>query len=344
MFTSILQTAVSSHFKMKARIIYNPTSGRETIKREMLDILQVYEQAGYETSAFATTPEPMSAAKEAARAAKVGFDLIVAAGGDGTINEVVNGLAPLTKRPMMAVIPAGTTNDYARALKLPRDEPLEAAKVIFQHETIKMDIGQVSNHDETKYFMNIAALGTISEVTYTVPSLMKSLYGYVAYLVKGAELITRIKPVNAKVTYDDGEYSGKISMIFLALTNSVGGFESIVPDAKLDDGKFTLLIIKESNLAQILQMIAQMLNGGKHIDNSQMIYKKTSKVEITPLDDDQLKVNLDGEYGGDAPMVFNDLQQHIEFVANRSGMPEAATISTQKAQQFVKDVEKLNTN
>ncbi|WP_273711593.1 diacylglycerol kinase family lipid kinase [Leuconostoc mesenteroides] len=325
----------------RARIIYNPTSGREAIKREMLDIFAVYEKAGYETSAFATTPEPLSAAKEARRAAEAGFDLIVAAGGDGTINEVVNGLSPLTKRPMMAVIPAGTTNDYARALKLPRDEPLEAAKVILQNETIKMDIGKIEKDNEIKYFMNIAALGTISEVTYAVPSLMKSLYGYLAYLVKGAELITRVKAVNAKVIFDDGEYSGKTSMIFLALTNSVGGFESIVPDAKLDDGRFTLLIIKEANLAQMLQMVAQMINGGKHIDNPKLIYKKTNKVEILPLDNDQMKVNLDGEYGGDAPMKFTDLQQHIEFVANRSGMSENS-VSVAK-RKFVEEAEKLDT-
>lgn len=323
----------------RARIIYNPTSGREAIKREMLDILSVYEKAGYETSAFATTPEPMSAAKEAKRAAEEGFDLIVAAGGDGTINEVVNGLSPLKERPMMAVIPAGTTNDYARALKLPRDEPLEAAKVILQNETIKMDIGQIDKDDKTKYFMNIAALGTISEVTYAVPSLMKSLYGYLAYLVKGAELLTRIKPVNATVQYDDGEYSGSISMIFLALTNSVGGFESIVPDAQLDDGRFTLLIIKESNLGQILQMVAQMFNGGKHINNPNLIYKKTNKVEILPLNNAQMKVNIDGEYGGDAPMVFTDLQQHIEFVANRSGMSE--TVVSDAKRKFVEAAEKL---
>ncbi len=242
---------------------------------------------------------------------------------------------------MMAVIPAGTTNDYARALKLPRDEPLEAAKVILQNETIKMDIGKIEKDNEIKYFMNIAALGTISEVTYAVPSLMKSLYGYLAYLVKGAELITRVKAVNAKVIFDDGEYSGKTSMIFLALTNSVGGFESIVPDAKLDDGRFTLLIIKEANLAQMLQMVAQMINGGKHIDNPKLIYKKTNKVEILPLDNDQMKVNLDGEYGGDAPMKFTDLQQHIEFVANRSGMSENS-VSVAK-RKFVEEAEKLDT-
>lgn len=324
----------------RARIIYNPTSGREVIKREMLEILSVYEKAGYETSAYATTPEPMSAAREATRAALDGFDLIVAAGGDGTINEVVNGVAPLPKRPMLAIIPAGTTNDYARALKVPRDAPLDAAKIIYNHESIKMDIGEVTIGHEHKYFMNIAALGKISEVTYAVPSSMKALYGYLAYLIKGAELMTRLENVNARVRYDDGEYSGNIFMIFLALTNSVGGFESIVPDAKLDDGKFTLLIVKTGSIVQILQMVAQMLNGGRHVDNENLIYKKTSHVDIEPLDHAQLKVNLDGEYGGDAPMSFDVLKQHIRFVADRSAMKDNSTVDKYK-QEFVHQVEQL---
>lgn len=337
----------------RARIIYNPSSGRETAKREMLDIIRVYEEAGYETSTYATTPEPFSAQKEATRAAFEGFDLIVAAGGDGTINEVVNGIAPLKRRPKMAIIPAGTTNDYARALKVSRDDPLEAAKVILKGQTIKMDIGRISTRGglveeegqivapaDARYFMNIAALGTLSEVTYAVPSVMKSLYGYLAYLVKGAELLTRLEPVKAKVVYDDGEYDGDISMIFLALTNSVGGFESIVPDAKLDDGQFTLLIVKAANLWQITQLAAQVLNGS-HVNNPQLIYKKTSKVEITPLSDDHpIKVNLDGEYGGDAPMTFENLKQHIEFVADLSAIDVDAT-NAKIQEEFVEQVEAL---
>lgn len=106
--------------RKRARVIYNPSSGREALKKDMIDILGVFEQAGYETSAFATTPAPNSARDEAERVAREGFELVVAAGGDGTINEVVNGIAGLKKRPKMAIIPAGTTNDYARALRIPR--------------------------------------------------------------------------------------------------------------------------------------------------------------------------------------------------------------------------------
>lgn len=109
----------------KARLIYNPTSGQEIIKKNIAEVLDVLEDVGYETSAYQTTPEPFSAQNEAERAAKAGFDLIIAAGGDGTINEVVNGVAGLENRPQMAFIPTGTTNDYARALKIPMGDPVQ---------------------------------------------------------------------------------------------------------------------------------------------------------------------------------------------------------------------------
>lgn len=310
----------------RARIIYNPTAGRELVKRELVDILQVYEEAGYETSAFATTPELNSAQNEAKRATLAGFDLIVAAGGDGTINEVVNGLAPLKRRPKLAIIPAGTTNDYARALRIPREDPLEAAEVILKHKTIKMDIGKAGN----TYFANIAAGGLLTELTYSVPSKLKTLYGYFAYLAKGAELIPQIRPIDMSIEYDGGKYEGKASMFFLALTNSVGGFEQIVPDARLDDGKFTLLIVKAAGIADLLQIGAEILNGGKHVDDPRVIYKKTKKVIAKPLTNDRLMINLDGEYGGDAPMEFINLKQHIEVVANVDDIPDDALTSHQE--------------
>ena len=306
----------------RARIIYNPTSGREAIRRDLVDILNVYEKAGYETSAFATTAEPNSALNEARRAAEAGFELLVAAGGDGTINEVVNGIAPLEKRPMLAIIPAGTTNDYARALRIPREDPLEAAKVILKGKAAKMDVGQAND----TYFINIAAGGSLSELTYSVPSKLKSMYGYLAYVVKGAEMLTRVAPMNLRVEYDNGVFEGRSSMFFLALTNSVGGFEQIVPDAQLDDGKFTLLVVKTTKFAEILQLISEVLTG-KHVDNPNLLYVKSENVTIKPLDENaKVMINLDGEYGGDAPVVFKDHKAHIAMVANVDEMPDDSLI------------------
>lgn len=316
----------------RCRIIYNPTSGREAMKNNLVDILNILERAGYETSAYATTPEPNSAKNEAERTAKAGFNLIVAAGGDGTINEVVNGIAPLKHRPKLGIIPAGTTNDYARALKIPREDPIGAAKVIAKGQTIKMDIGEAGKN----WFVNIAAGGLLTELTYGVPSQVKSLFGYLAYLVKGAELLPQIKPIKMHLEYDGGTYDGKASMFFLALTNSIGGFEQIVPDASLDDGKFTLIVVKTSNLIEILQLITMVLNGGKHVNDPRILYVKTSKLVAKPVDE-KMMINVDGEYGGDAPMTFKNHRQHLEIFANTDEIPDEAITGTEEEETSARE-------
>ncbi|WP_125766810.1 diacylglycerol kinase [Lapidilactobacillus wuchangensis] len=306
--------------KMRARLIYNPTSGHETMLRSVGEILNVLEQAGYEASAFQTTPAAFSAEKEAERAARDGFDLILAAGGDGTINEVVNGIAPLKHRPKMGIIPAGTTNDYARALKIPREDPVAAAKVILKHQTVKMDIGKANE----KYFMNIAGGGFMTELTYDVPSEFKSVLGYLAYVLKGAEMLPRIRPVDMKIQYDGGTYEGPASMFLLGLTNSVGGMEQIAPDASLDDGNFALIVVKTGNPAEILRLMTMVLNGGRHVNDPNIIYTKTRKVVARTVNGEEMKINLDGEFGGVAPMTFVNLRQHIEMFANVDEIPEQA--------------------
>ncbi|MGT2785000.1 diacylglycerol kinase family lipid kinase [Streptococcus merionis] len=310
--------------QLRARLIYNPTSGQEIMKKNVAEVLDVLEGFGYETSAFQTTAEPESAKKEATRAGLAGFDLVIAAGGDGTINEVVNGIAPLQSRPKMAIIPTGTTNDYARALKVPRANPVAAARIIGKNQTIKMDIGRARDAD---YFINIAAAGTLTELTYSVPSQLKTIFGYLAYVAKGAELLPQIQLTPVKVTHDNGVFEGKVSMIFAALTNSIGGFEKIAPDAMLDDGNFTLIMVKTSNLFEILHLIRLVLQGGKHIEHRQVEYLKTSYIKIEqqkPLGKRPMMINLDGEYGGDAPIELRNLKNHIEFFCNTDEISDAA--------------------
>lgn len=298
---------------MRARVIYNPSSGREQLKKIMIDILQILEEAGYEASAFATTPKPFSARDEARRAALAGFELIVAAGGDGTVNEVINGIADLENRPTVGIIPAGTTNDYARALKIPRSNLLDAARVIAAGHVIPMDIGQAND----KYFVNIAAGGYLTDLTYEVPAKLKTAFGYLAYLAKGAEKLPNIKPIHMKIEYEGGIYDGMASMFFVAMTNSTGGFEMLDPNIVLGDGKFSLFVVKTANILEILQIIAAVLNGGKHLDHPQVLYAKTSFVKVESKDQQGLMLNLDGEYGGDSPATFINHQQHINVIGNR---------------------------
>ncbi|MTB64512.1 YegS/Rv2252/BmrU family lipid kinase [Streptococcus sp. zg-86] len=337
--------------RKRARLIYNPVSGQEIMKKNVAEVLHILEGFGYETSAFQTSPEQDSAKNEATRAAEAGFDLVIAAGGDGTINEVVNGIAFLPKRPQMAIIPTGTTNDYARALKIPRGNPVEAAKVIGKKQTILMDIGLAKNQQSgDNYFINIAAAGTLTELTYSVPSQLKTIFGYLAYVVKGAELLPQVQFTPVRVAYDEGVFEGKISMIFVALTNSIGGFEQIVPDAKLDDGMFTLIMVKTGNLFEILHLIRLVIDGGKHVDSDKIEYIKTRQLTIESVDsDNRMMLNLDGEYGGDAPVELINLANHIEFFADTDKVAdEAITLDTDElnredmAKRFIAEADQLD--
>jgi len=304
----------------RARVIYNPSAGREAVKRVLPDILEVYENVGYETSAFQTTPEPLSAQHEAARCCEDGYDLIVVAGGDGTVHEVMNGMAENEYRPTLAIIPTGTTNDYARVLQIPRDNLVEAAKLIENKETIYMDMGKIKTKDVSRHFMNIGAMGNLAELTFNVSPQLKTLFGYLAYVVKGAELLPQIRSVPVHIDYEGGSYEGGASLIFTALSNTVGGFNNIVPDKVLGDGNFSLIIVKTNSIFELMQLATKVLTDGTHLDSPHVIHKQTSFADIDILDDSQLMINLDGEYGGDAPVHFENLNHHIEVVAQVSNL------------------------
>jgi len=288
----------------KARIIYNPTSGREAFKKELPNVLARFEAAGYETSAHATTCE--GDATEAARGAvERGFDVLVAAGGDGTINEVVNGIADHDHRPKLGIIPTGTTNDFARALGIPRDIK-KATEIILEDESMLLDIGKVNG----RYFMNIAGGGKLTELTYEVPSKLKTMLGQLAYYIKGIEMLPSFKPTRATIELDDEVIEDDIMLFLIANTNSVGGFEKLAPGATLDDGLFEVLILRKTNLAEFIR-IATLALRGAHVGDKQIIYKKSKYVKI--MTDDKMQLNIDGEYGGLLPGEFTNLNKHIEF-------------------------------
>ncbi|WLV25315.1 diacylglycerol kinase [Aciduricibacillus chroicocephali] len=288
----------------KARIIYNPTSGREVFKKELANVLQSFEQAGYETSAHATTCEG-DAIEAASKAVENGFDVVVAAGGDGTINEVINGIAPAENRPRLGVIPTGTTNDFARALGIPRDIK-KAVQIIVEGESMPLDIGKVNE----RYFMNIAGGGKLTELTYEVPSKLKTMLGQLAYYMKGIEMLPSLKPLSARIELDDEVIEEDIMLFLVGNTNSIGGFEKLAPDADLEDGLFDVLILKKTNLAEFIH-IASLALRGAHLGAKQIIYRKSSHVKVTA--EDKMQLNIDGEYGGLLPGEFNNLNKHIEF-------------------------------
>ncbi|MDP4156400.1 MAG: diacylglycerol kinase [Bacillota bacterium] len=287
----------------RARLIYNPTSGREILKRNLPDILQKLEIAGYEASCHATT-----GAGDATNAAKVAvereYDVVIAAGGDGTIHEVVNGIAEQKFRPRLGIIPGGTTNDFARALQIPRDIGA-AVDIIVKGDTIPVDIGRIND----KYFINIAGGGRITELTYEVPSKLKTMLGQLAYYLKGMEMLPSINATDLRIEYDGKLFEGEVMLFLVGLTNSIGGFEKLAPDSSINDGLFSLLILKKINLADFIR-IATLALRGEHVNDPNVIYTQANHIKVKSME--KVQLNLDGEFGGLLPAEFENLYRHLE--------------------------------
>ncbi|WP_100489228.1 diacylglycerol kinase [Sporolactobacillus pectinivorans] len=306
----------------KARIIYNPTSGRELAKRNIAYILDRLEDAGYEASAYATKSKG-DATKGARKAVRRKFDLVIAAGGDGTINEVINGLAEKEFRPKLGVLPLGTTNDFARAVNIPRDI-VKACDVLCAGYDMPIDIGKVNDH----YFINIAGAGKLTELTYDVPSKLKTILGQMAYFIKGIEMLPSLRPTNVTIHYDDRTFSGDIMLFLVSNTNSVGGFERLAPDACLNDGMFDLVILKATNLADFIRL-ASLAARGEHMKDPKVIYAQASRVRIET--DEKMQLNIDGEYGGDLPGEIVNLYQHLHLMVPKE-VAEAQSAKFEKSE------------
>lgn len=305
-----MREGMTSGYK-RARLIYNPTSGREEMKRRLGEILTLLERGGIETSTHATCGEG-DASVAAADAADRGFDMIIAAGGDGTLYEVINGLGEKPNRPPLGILPVGTTNDFARALGIPRN--LEyACELITRQFTRPIDVGRAGK----KYFINIAGGGSLTELTYEVPSKLKTMIGQLAYYMKGLEKMTRLRPMELRIEGEGIEDIHEEIMLFLICnSNSVGGFEKLAPAATLDDGQFEVLVLKKCNLAEFIRIVTLALRG-EHFNDSHILHFKTNRLTVTTPDYAQL--NLDGEYGGTLPCTFTVLPSHLNIFVDEEG-------------------------
>lgn len=296
---------------IRARLIYNPTSGREEIKRRLPEILQKLEQGGIETSTHATTGEGC-ATRAAAEAADRGFDIVIAAGGDGTLNEVINGLAPKPVRPKLGILPLGTTNDFARALGIPKY--WEYACELITHQYCRgIDVGKANN----KYFINIGGGGSLTELTYEVPSKLKTMIGQLAYYMKGLEKLPRLRPITIHLRTEKQQLEEEVMLFLVSNSNSVAGFERLAPSASLSDGLLDVLLLKKCNLADFLR-IASMALRGEHLNDPHVIYLQAREMQITS--EDYVQLNLDGEFGGTLPVKFSVLQQHLHIIVDETGI------------------------
>src|SRR5882762_11587602 len=170
------------------------------------------------------------------------MDLLIAAGGDGTLNEVVHGLMDLSTvaRPVLGVVPLGTANDFATGCGISRD-PEEALTLCMEGEGVPVDVGKANEH----WFLNAASIGFGAEITASTPPELKRLLGHAAYTVMGAILATNIRHYQGRLTLPDYEITGTGPMAIVGNGRQAGGGVQVAPRARIDDGLLDILAVRD---------------------------------------------------------------------------------------------------
>ena len=295
----------------KLLFVYNPRAGKEMLKPRLSDVLDIFVKAGYEV-----TVHPTQAYRDAYYQIKeyeVGkYDLIACSGGDGTIDEVATGM--MKRREMgkdvvpVGYIPAGTTNDFAKSLHIPR-KPLAAADNAVKGVPFPCDIGKFND----SVFVYIAAFGIFTDVSYETDQAVKNVLGHMAYILEGAKRIFNIPSYKIKVEHDGEVIEDEFIFGMVTNSRSVGGFSNMVgKNIVFDDGLFEVTLIKTPKYPIALQeIIAALLI--EQVDTKHMYTFKTKKITFDSVE--EIPWTLDGEFGGEQDYVeIENVQKAMEIM------------------------------
>lgn len=290
----------------KLFFIFNPRSGKEQIRTKLLDILDIFVKAGFQVSVY-VTQAPQDAIREVKRHGR-GKQLIVCSGGDGTLNEVITGMMSMEpeKRPILGYIPAGSTNDYASSLGIPKNMK-RAAQCAVDGVDFAADVGRFGLD---RYFVYVAAFGAFTEVSYSTPQEVKNVLGHQAYMLEAVKRVTSLKSYRMRFEWDGKVLEEEFLLGMVTNTISIGGFKGLVGlDVALDDGEFEVLLVRKPRTPGDLGSIVSYLLL-KEGENDCVFQFRTKALKITS--EEPVDWTLDGEFGGShTEVTIKNLNQAI---------------------------------
>lgn len=281
----------------KAKIICNPSSGRQLIQKRVDSLANLLLDEGYTVGKF-NTEKKNDAMEATIRACKGDWDLIIACGGDGTVNEVAKGIVMSERKLPVALLSAGTVNDFANHMELPKNID-DFFQMIKNEKIIDVDLGKV----DEEYFVNVAASGLLTNVGYQVAPEAKAIFGRAAYYMEGIKEIPKQKFQPIRVEFISEEYSKEEEILLFLISNSasIGGFKKLAPKANVSDGYLDVVIIKKSEVGDLAQIFLNIFSG-EHIYHPNVKYFKTKKLTVNT--GEEVTIDIDGEYGGELPATF----------------------------------------
>ena len=277
--------------KKKLLFIYNPRAGKGKIKLKLSDVIENFVTAGYEVVIYSTQgkKDATHIVKECLE--KEQYDMVVCSGGDGTLNEIIDGIMLLPEKPKIGYIPAGTTNDFATTLKIPRDI-LKATRVVIEGKPFLCDIGAMNN----EFFTYVVGFGAFTDVSYETSQTAKNMLGRLAYILEGVKRITSLKSYHMVFEHDGIRVEDDFIYGMLANSARVGGFQLPTNyEISLNDGLFEAFFIKmPQNILELQGIINSLLT--EKLNDKYFYTFRSDKIVLNSKE--PIPWVLDGEFGG----------------------------------------------
>ena len=287
-------------------MIYNIHSGKGAIRNSLAHLIDGFGRAGCKMVVWSTQGAGDAKAEIMAHADKV--DVIVAAGGDGTVNDAVSGILESGKDIPLLFIPTGSTNDYAATLKIPKD-PLKAVDRYLNGERYAVDIGRFNG----RYFNYVASCGLLTDISYTTDQTLKNVLGYGAYILEVPKRLFKIPVLYMTVEADGGrEFTDGWFYAMVTNATQVGGMKNITgPDVVLDDGLFEVTLVRATtNPIEFLEVFNAITTGA---DNRFIERFKTSRIRF--IAEGPVSWTVDGEPGGEhTEVLIENLRKAVRII------------------------------
>ncbi|MDD7677090.1 MAG: YegS/Rv2252/BmrU family lipid kinase [Anaerovibrio sp.] len=285
----------------KIVLVYNPVSGKAKFKRSLDNIIGKLQRRGCMVIPYRTTPENKDLAEFIRQAEPEG---IIAAGGDGTVHEVVNLVMHEGFDVPVGIIGSGTSNDFATYLRLDTKAYFDR---IAQGKVMEVDLGKVGD----EYFINVASAGMVTSIAHEVDTKLKNTFGKLAYYVQGLKTLPQFKALDITIRTEDEEIREKAFLFLIVNSSVVASFKNAARQASVQDGKLDLLLVKQCNIAELMTLTAELLAGKDVTGRKEVIYRQAASFQVSC--DTQLVSDLDGELGPELPLKIETIPKALKL-------------------------------
>lgn len=289
----------------KIKLIYNSVAGQSKFKYFLDTVIEKFTQAGYEVSIFRAGKK--TNIYDFLKDVSDDTYAIVVAGGDGTVNRVINIMMRNKIKVPLGIIPAGTSNDFARHIKMPTNFSKCIDKIL-SGNIQDVDVGLAND----KYFINVCSAGLFTNTSQKVDVVLKNIVGKVSYFIEAINQMFKFKPFHVKIETENDIIIEKVFLFLIFNGSSVGGLDKFTASPSIQDGLFDIIIVKDCKLHEASVLLGKILTG-KHFSDKNVIYLKEKWLKVTKLKGDCDEPDVDGDLGPCFPLEVTCIKDGLKM-------------------------------